>query len=74
LGDGDLESEEVYSEENNILYWADQSGLGTKIYFKVTTSPTNQPRKNTLIYVIQESSFASVTTVSCGHPSLVSLG
>jgi hypothetical protein len=51
--------------KKNFLYWADQSSQGrTKISCTGMKRPTNPPRKGP---------FASVSTFSRGHPSLVSL-
>jgi hypothetical protein len=54
----------VYDEERNILYWADQSSQGRiNVFCTGPSSPTNQPRKDTLPFVIFESPFTSVSTV-----------
>ncbi len=57
----------------NILYWADSSCQGKKKFSCIgTTSPTNHPR-NDPSFVLFESPFTSVSTVSSSHPSPVSL-
>jgi hypothetical protein len=58
------------------FYWADQSSQGrTKIYYTGTLSPMNQPRKRTSFHLssLSPHSCTSVSTVSSGNPSLVSL-
>jgi hypothetical protein len=65
----------VYGEEKNILYWANWSIQGrTKISCNGTRSPTNEPTKEgPLSYVLLETPIASVSTVSRGNPSPISL-
>jgi hypothetical protein len=47
---------------------------GQKISCNSTTSPTNEPTKEgPLSFVLLETPIASVSTVSRGHPSLISL-
>jgi hypothetical protein len=71
LDDGDKIIEIVYGEEKNILFWADQSSQGRiKVSCTGITSPMNQPRK--FSFVLFESLFTLVSTVSRGHSSLVS--
>jgi hypothetical protein len=51
-----------------------QSSQGrTKISFTSTTRRTNQSKKGPLSFDLSESPFTSVSAVSRGHPSLVSL-
>ncbi len=73
LGDGDKEIEIVYSGEK-IFCIHDQleQPRQNKIYCTGTTSLMNHPRK-ALSFVLFESPFTSISTVSRGHPSLVSL-
>ncbi len=77
----------MYGKEKNVLYWADQiSQNRIKISSTGPTSPMNQPRRDPchdkpneptkegpLSFVLTGSPFTSVSTVSRGHPSLVSL-
>ncbi len=71
LGDGDKVIEIVYGDgEMGRL----EQPKHKKISCTCTTSPTNQQRQDPLSFVLFESSFTSVSTVSRGHhPSLVSL-
>jgi hypothetical protein len=75
LGDGDKGSQIVYDEEKNILYWANWSSQDRKnISCNGTKSPTKETTKEgPLSYVLLETPIASVSTVSRGHPSLISL-
>ncbi len=67
LDDGDTGIEIVYSEEKNILYWADQSSQGrTKNSCTGTPSPTNQPRKDPFSFALFESPFTSVSVSTGG--------
>jgi hypothetical protein len=77
LGDGDIPRDKgieiVYGEGKNILNWVDESSQGrAKMSCTSTTSPTNQPRKDPSLALLK-SPFISVSTVSRGYPSLVSL-
>jgi hypothetical protein len=54
LGDGDKGSEIVYGEEKHILFWHKE--------------PNEPTKKGTLSFVLFESPFTSVSTVSRGHP------
>ncbi len=72
---GTNKSEKACVEETNILCWDEQSNRGgTKIYCSGTTSPTHQPRKGPLSFVVlPESPFALVSTVKRGHPLWLTL-
>jgi hypothetical protein len=74
-GHGDKGIEIVHSEEKNILYLAYyRSSQGrTKISCTGTTSPTNQPRKGSIHLSSLSPHHTSVSTVSRGHPFIVSL-
>ncbi len=57
------------------MYWADQSSSGRiKVSCIYWHNETNEPtKKGPLSFVLIESLFFSVSTVSRDHPSLVSL-
>jgi hypothetical protein len=65
----------VTGEEKNILYWADQSSKGTiKVSCAGMMSLKNQTRKDPFhVYSLSTNFFVLASTVSMGHPSLVSL-
>jgi hypothetical protein len=69
--DGDLYSEKVCGEKNNILYWADHRAAKAKqknlLYWH--DEPNELTKEGSLSYVLQESPFASVLTVSRGQHS-----
>jgi hypothetical protein len=73
LCDGEKRNEIVSSEEKYKLYWADYRAakVEQKISCTGTTSPT---KEGPLSCVLFDSPFTSVSTVSRGNPSLVSLG
>ncbi len=56
------------------MYILGQLGQPTKIFCTGTTSSMNQTREGPLSFVLFESPFASVSTVSRGHPSLAVVG
>jgi hypothetical protein len=69
LGDGDTWFETVNGEEKNILYWTDQNSQGRiKISFTGTTGPTKPTKDGPLSFALHKPPFASVSTVSRGHP------
>ncbi len=56
------------------MYWANLTSQDrTKISFTGTMSPNEPAKEGPLSYVLLESPFASVSTVSSGHPYLVSM-
>jgi hypothetical protein len=64
----------VYVELKNILYWADQSSQGRIKALLDRHDKPNEPTKEGLFsFVLFEFPFSSVSPVSRGHPSLVSL-
>jgi hypothetical protein len=74
LGDGDTKTEIMYGEEKNILYEADQSSHGRIKNFLYRHGKPKEPAKEgPPSFVVHKSSFASVSTVIRGHPSLISL-
>jgi hypothetical protein len=70
LGGRDTQIELVYGEEQNILYIADQSSQGR---IKFCLYWHDEPNVGPLTFVLFESPFTSVSTISKGDPSLVSL-
>jgi hypothetical protein len=67
LGNGEKEIEIVYGEEKNILYWADKNSKGrTKNLFYRHDKPNEPTKKGPLSFVLFESPFTSVSTVSTG--------
>jgi hypothetical protein len=74
LDDGDKVMEIVYGEEKNIFYWAEQNSQDRTKYLLYLHDKPNEPtREGPLSFVLFESPFPLVSTVSRGHPSLVSL-
>jgi hypothetical protein len=73
LADGDNRIEIVYSEEKNILYWADKSPRQNKNLVNRHGKPQKTTKEGLFPFVLFESPFTSISTVSRGHPSLVSL-
>jgi hypothetical protein len=73
LGDGDNRIKIVYGEEKNILYWDDKSPRQNKNLVNLHGKPKKPTMEGLLSFVLFESPFTSVSTVSRGHPSLVSL-
>jgi hypothetical protein len=74
LGDRDEGIEIVYGEEKQILYGVDQGSEGrTKISCIGSTTPTNQPKKDSFYLHSLSLHAPSVSTVGRGNPSLVSL-
>ncbi len=74
LGDGDKVIEIVYGEEKNILYLATRATTAEQ-YLQCWHDKPNEPtREGLLSFVLFESLFTSVSIVSRGHPSIVSLG
>jgi hypothetical protein len=76
LGDGNKGIAIVYGEEKKNYCTGPTKAAKAKqnLLHHGTTSPMNQPtKKGFLSFVIFESPFTSVSTVSRGHPSLVSL-
>jgi hypothetical protein len=74
LGDGDKGIEIVYGEEKNILYCAEAAKAEQKYPCMYWQGKPNEPTKEgPLSFVLFESPFTSVSTVSRGYPSLVSL-
>jgi hypothetical protein len=65
LGDGDKGTEIVYGEEKNILYLAD--------YRAAKAEQKSLVPARSFSFVLFESPFNSVSTVSRGHPSPASL-
>jgi hypothetical protein len=64
----------VCGEEKNTLYWADESSQGKIKNLLYWHDEPNEPAKEgPLSFVLYKSPFASVSTVSRGHPSPVSL-
>jgi hypothetical protein len=74
LGDGDKRIETEYSEEKNILIlgWLEQPRQ-RKDFLYWHDKPNEPTKKGPLSFVLFESPYTSVSTVSRGHPSLVSL-
>jgi hypothetical protein len=64
----------VYGEENNILYCELSRAVKAEQNLLYRHDKPNEPTKEgSLSFVLLESPFTSVSTVSRGHPSLVSL-
>jgi hypothetical protein len=71
-GDAEKGIEIVYGEERSILYWADWSSQGKFKNLLYRHDKPNEPTKEgPLSFVLFESPFTSISTVSSGQPSLV---
>jgi hypothetical protein len=74
LGVGDKRIEIVYADgKKYFLLGRLEQPRQKKISCTGTTSPNYQTKEEPLSFVLFESPFTSVSTVSRGHPSLVSL-
>jgi hypothetical protein len=73
LDDGDKGIEIVYSEEKIFCTGPTRAAKAEQNLFYLHDKPNELVKKGPLSFVFFESPFTSVSTVSRGHPSLVSL-
>ncbi len=73
LGDGDKGIEIVYGEEKNKCTGPTRAGKARQKPLYRHNYPNEPTKQGPHSFVLIESPFATVSTVSRGHPSLVSL-